>query len=71
MEKRGEAQVASVKLDDHDDEILPFWGSKRKNAGKTAPDGRREKREREREWMSSGWSNYPTVSRSGAARAAW
>lgn len=55
MEKRGEAQVASVKLDDDDDdEILPFWGSKRKNAGKTAPDGRREKRERERvdvEWV--------------------
>ena len=54
MEKRGEAQVASVELDDDDDEILPFWGSKRKNAGKTAPDGRREKRERERvdvEWV--------------------
>lgn len=36
--------------------------------------GRRKKKkgeEREREWMSSGWSNYPTVSRSGAARAAW
>ena len=31
----------------------------------------REREGRELESVSSGWSNYPTVSRSGAARAAW